>query len=113
MSCYIGIDLYSNNNVIYHIDDKDKRLINKQLDNKSALKIQAFKLYKRKLTAVVIEPTFNRHWLVDTLMDVGLEVMLDNTAKVIPCDGVKRKDDRYDAYHFSHLMRWVFPTGYN
>jgi len=113
MSCYAGIDLHSNNNVICVIDDKDKRLLEKKLDNEAALVIQALKPYKRRLKAVAIESTFNWYWLADALMEAGFEVMLVNTAKVVQYEGLKRTDDRYDAYHLSHLMRLrILPTGY-
>ena len=37
MTCYAGIDLHSNNNVICVIDGKDKRLLEKKLDNDADL----------------------------------------------------------------------------
>ncbi len=42
-------------------------------------------------------------------MEAGFHVELVNTAKV----GLKRSNDRYDAFHLAHLMRLgILPTGY-
>ena len=98
MTLYCGIDLHSNNNYICVINDKDKRLLEKKLDNDAEQVIQALKPYKRRLKAVAIESTFNWYWLVDALMEAGFEVMLVNTAKVVQYKGLKRTDDRYDAF---------------
>ena len=36
-----------------------------------------------------------------------------NTAKVVQYNGLKRTNDRYDAFHLAHLMRLgILPTGY-
>jgi len=112
MSLYCGIDLHSNNNYACVIDNKDKRIFEKKLGNSAELVIQALQPYKRRLKAVAIESTFNWYWLVDSLMAAGFEVMLVNTAKVVQYEGLKRTDDRYDAFHLAHLMRLgILPTG--
>ena len=60
-----------------------------------------------------MESTFNWYWLVDALMAAGFHVKLVNTAKVVQYTGLKRTDDRYDAFHLAHLMRLgILPTGY-
>jgi len=113
MTLYCGIDLHSNNNYICVIDDKDKRLFERKLDNDIDQVLTALKPYKRRLKAVAIESTFNWYWLVDALMEAGFEVMLVNTAKIVQYSGLKRTDDRYDAFHLGHLMRLgILPTGY-
>jgi transposase len=62
---------------------------------------------------VAVESTFNWYWLVDSLMEAGFKVLLVNTAKVVQYNGLKRTDDRYDAFHLAHLMRLgILPTGY-
>jgi len=38
-------------------------------------------------------------------MEAGFEVMLVNTVKIVQYSGLKRTDDRYDAFHLGHLMR--------
>lgn len=46
-------------------------------------------------------------------MEAGFQVELVNTAKVIQYSGLKRTNDRYDAFHLAHLMRLgILPTGY-
>jgi transposase len=113
MTLYAAIDLHSNNNYLCVIDGKDKRLLEAKFDNDASLVIQALKPYKRRLMAVAIESTFNWYWLADALMEAGFEVRLVNTAKVIQYEGLKRTDDRYDAFFLSHLMRLgILPTGY-
>ncbi len=113
MTLYAAIDLHSNNNYLCVIDGKDKRLLEAKFDNDASLVIQALKPFKRRLMAVAIESTFNWYWLADALMEAGFEVQLVNTAKVIQYEGLKRTDDRYDAYFLAHLMRLgILPTGY-
>lgn len=113
MTLYCGIDLHSNNNVICVINDKDKRLLEVKLDNQIELVVKALARYKKRLKAIAVESTFNWYWLVDGLMEAGFKVCLVNTAKVVQYEGLKRTDDRYDAFHLAHLMRLgILPTGY-
>ena len=113
MTLYCGIDLHSNNHYICVIDDKDKRLLEVKLDNDPALTIDTLSRYKRRLKGIAVESTFNWYWLVDALMEAGFHVDLVNTAKVIQYSGLKRSDDRYDAFHLAHLMRLnILATGY-
>ncbi len=113
MTLYCGIDLHSNNSVICIIDDKDKRLFEKKLDNLPDLIVHNLSKYKKRLKAVAIESTFNWYWLADALMDAGFKVELVNTAKIVQYNGLKRTNDRYDAFHLAHVMRLgILPTGY-
>ena len=113
MTLYCGIDLHSNNNYVCVINDKDKRLLELKLDNHPELVIKALSRYKKRLKGVAVESTFNWYWLVDALKDAGFSVSLVNTAKVVQYNGLKRTDDRYDAFHLAHLMRLgILPTGY-
>ena len=113
MPLYCGIDLHSNNHVICVIDDKDKRIFEQKLDNYAELTIRALSKYKKRLKAIAVESTFNWYWLVDALIQNGFTVELVNTAKVVQYSGLKRANDRYDAFHLAHLMRLdILPTGY-
>lgn len=113
MSLYCGIDLHSNNHVLCVIDGKDRRILEKKLENRPELTIEALSPYRKRLEAVAIESTFNWYWLVDALMEAGFRVDLVNTAKVVQYSGLKRTDDRYDAFHLAHLKRLgILPTGY-
>ena len=113
MPLYCGIDLHSNNHVLCVIDDKDRRLLETKLDNDVHQTIKALSPYQKRLKAVAIESTFNWYWLADGLMEAGFQVELVNTAKVVQYSGLKRTNDRYDAFHLAHLMRLdILPTGY-
>jgi transposase len=113
MTLYCGIDLHSNNHVVCVIDDQDQRLLEKKLDNDPELTIRILSRYKKRLKAIAIESTFNWYWLADALMEAGFRVELVNTAKVVQYSGLKRTNDRYDAFHLAHLMRLgILPTGY-
>ena len=113
MTLYCGIDLHSNNHYVCVIDDNDQRLLERKLDNDSKLLIACLSEYKDELLAIAIESTFNWYWLVDALIDAGFEVRLVNTTKVTQYNGLKRADDRYDAFFLAHLMRLnILPTGY-
>ena len=113
MPLYCGIDLHSNNHVICVIDDKDNRVFEQKLGNHAELTIGALKKYKRRLKAIAVESTFNWYWLVDALMEAGFKVELVNTSKIVQYNGLKRTNDRYDAFHLAHIMRLgILPTGY-
>jgi transposase len=113
MSLYCGIDLHSNNHVICVIDDQDKRLLERKLANDPEVTIQTLAPYRKRLEAVAIESTYNWYWLADALQQAGYAVKLVNTAKVVQYSGLKRTNDRYDAFHLAHLMRLgILPTGY-
>ena len=114
MSYYCGIDLHSINHVVCVSDEEDKRLLERKFSNdSSAPLIAVLSEYKTELKAIAIESTFNWYWLVDDLQVAGFNVLLVNTTKVVQYSGLKRTDDRYDAYFLAHLMRLnVLPTGY-
>lgn len=114
MEYYCGIDLHSTNHVVCVTNNEDKRLLERKLSNdSSAPLIAALAEYKSELKAIAIESTFNWYWLVDDLQAAGFTVVLVNTTKVVQYDGLKRTDDRYDAYFLAHLMRLnILPTGY-
>ena len=113
MTLYCGIDLHSNNCFLSVINDKDKRLLEKRLDNDPVLIVQTLKRYRARLQAVAIESSYNWYWLADALQDAGFKVRLVNTAQIIQYQGLKQTDDRYDAFHLAHLMRLgILPTGH-
>lgn len=113
MAHYCGVDLHSNNHYVCVIDDHDIRLFEKKFTNEADQVIAALGKYKRRLKAIAIESTFNWYWLVDALMEAGFKVVLVNTAAVVQYEGLKRTDDRHDAFYIAHLMRLgILPTGY-
>lgn len=113
MTHYCGIDLHSNNHVIVVIDDEDKRVLDKRIDNDLSKTLHLLKPYRESLQSIAIESTFNWYWLVDGLQEQGYDVKLVNTAAIKQYDGLKYRGDHQDAFHLAHLMRLgILPTGY-
>lgn len=59
MKTYAGIDLHSSNNYIVVIDDNDKRLFEKRLSNDLESVVNALEPFKKTLSGVVVESTYN------------------------------------------------------
>ena len=113
MKLYGGIDLHSNNSVLVLIDEQDKVVYEKQLDNKLELMLNELKTYQKQVVGLAVESTYNWYWLVDGLMEAGYSLHLVNTAAVKQYDGLKYTDDRHDAKHLAHLLRLgILPQGY-
>lgn len=113
MRLYCGIDLHSNNSVVVVLDEADKVIYQKKLDNNLASILEQLSVYKDKITAIAIESTFNWYWLVDGLMEAGYTVKLVNTAAVQTYSGLKHTDDKDDARWLAHLLRLdILPTGF-
>jgi len=113
MKLYCGIDLHSNNSVVVILDEADKVVYQKRLNNDLASILTQLSIYKDKITAIAIESTFNWYWLVDGLMEAGYTVKLVNTAAVQTYSGLKHTDDKDDARWLAHLLRLnILPTGY-
>ena len=62
MELYCGIDLHSNNSVVVILDEIDKVVYQKKLDNDLAIIIKQLSVYKDRITAITIESTFNWYW---------------------------------------------------
>ncbi len=113
MSHYCGIDLHSNNHVVVVIDEEDKRVFEKRLNNDLSLTLGALSPYRESLQGIAVESTFNWYWLVDGLQEQEYDVRLVNTAAVKQYDGLKYSADHHDAFHLAHLLRLgILPTGY-
>jgi len=113
MRLYCGIDLHSNNSVVVILDETDKMVYQKKLNNDLATILEQLFVYKDKITAIAIESTFNWYWLVDGLIDAGYTVKLVNTAAVQTYSGLKYTDDKDDARWLAHLLRLeILPTGF-
>jgi len=110
---YCGIDLHSNNSMAVLIDDEDRVVYEKRLPN--TLEVILFELsrYRKKITGVVVESTFNWYWLVDGLQEEGYKVHLANTAAIKQYEGLKYTDDKSDARWLAHLLRLgILSEGY-
>ena len=113
MKLYCGIDLHSNNSVVVILDEADKVVYQKKLNNDLTSILEQLSIYKDKITAIAIESTFNWYWLVDGLMEAGYTVKLVNTAAVQTYSGLKHTDDKDDARWLAHLLRLeILPTGF-
>jgi transposase len=113
MRYYGGIDLHGNNNVIGIIDEKDRAVFERRLDNDINLVLKAVEPYRDELVGLVVESTFNWYWLVDGLMDAGYKVHLANPAAIERYSGLKYADDKTDSKWLAHLLRLgILPEGY-
>ena len=113
MTLYAGIDLHSNNSYVSVIDEQDRRVLERRFRNDATVITGALAAYREALQGVAVESTFNWYWLVDALLGAGFAVRLVNPAKVVQYQGLKRTDDRTDAFHLAHLLRLgLLPTGY-
>jgi len=113
MALYGGFDLHSSNNYLAIIDENDKRILKKKLDNDPDLIISTLKPYQNELKGVVVESTFNCYWLIDILMDNDFKTHLANQFAVKKYERLKHSDDNDDAYWLAHLLRLnILPEGY-
>ena len=113
MTLYAAIDLHSNNGVLSIIDEQDHPVFEKRLPNDLRSVRQALAPYRDAVQAVVVESTYNWYWLVDGLLDDGIDVRLANTAAIPQYAGLKHGNDLTDARHLAHLLRLgILPEGY-
>ena len=113
MKSYAGIDLHARNNYLGIIDGKDRRLFGKRLSNSmDAIKL-ALEPFRRGLTGVAVESTFNWYWLVDGLKEAGYTVHLANPSAIQQYEGLKHTDDKWDSFWLAHMLRLgILPQGY-
>lgn len=108
-----AFDLHSNNNYLAIIDEEDNRIYKRKLPNSPDVILAELEPYRKNLTGLVVESTFNWYWLVDMLMDEGYQLHLANPAGIQKYKGLKHSDDNYDAFWLAHLLRLgILPEGY-
>lgn len=113
MALYCGIDLHANNSVVAVLDESDRTVYEKRLDNDLQRIIAALSPYQQDLAGCVVESTYNWYWLVDGLMEAGYRVDLAHTTAMPQYAGLKYTNDFSDARHLAHLLRLgIVPTGY-
>lgn len=113
MQLYCGIDLHSNNSLVSIIDDQDKVIQEKRLNNSLDSILELLLPYQPGLHGVVVESTYNWYWLVDGLMEKGFPVHLANTLAIQQYNGLKYTNDSSDAQFLAHLLRLnILRTGY-
>ena len=76
MKLYGAIDLHSTNNVTVLIDERDQVVYQKRLPNDLSSIVQQLSVYQSRMEGIVVESTYNWHWLVDGLMEQGHRVHL-------------------------------------
>jgi len=113
MELYAAMDLHSSNNHLGIIDKESRRIFKKRLPNVAQLILETLRAYKKDLVGIVVESTFNWHWLVDLLMQEGYRVHLANPSAIKRYEGLKHSDDKHDALWLAHLSRLgILPEGY-
>lgn len=95
------------------IDASGEKILSKKLANDPDLIMGVLKTYKDRIMGIVVESTFNWYWLVDLLMDEGLQVHLANPSAIQKYAGLKHMDDKHDAFWLAELLRLgILPEGY-
>ena len=113
MKLYGAIDLHSTNSVVTVIDEQDRVVYQKRLDNNLTVILQQLAPYRSSLEGIAVESTYNWYWLVDGLMEAEYRAHLVNTAAVQQYEGLKYTDDHSDARWLAHLLRLgILPQGY-
>jgi transposase len=105
MELYAAIDLHSNNCVLAVIDESDRLVHRRRVNNDLVAILREFEPYRDSIKSVAIESTYNWYWLCDGLVDHGYDVRLTHAAAVPQYSGLKHGNDDSDAFHLAHLMR--------
>jgi len=99
--------------VVTLIDEQDRVVYQKRLDNDLTVILQQLAPYRSSLEGIAVESTYNWYWLVDGLMEAEYRAHLVNTAAVQQYEGLKYTDDHSDARWLAHLLRLgILPQGY-
>jgi transposase len=113
MRLYAGDDLHSNNNVLALMDEKGATVYRKRLPNKLDVILRELEPYRKQLTGIAVESTFNWYWFVDGLMEAGYRLHLANPAAMQQYTGLKHTDDHSDATWLAEMLRLkILPEGY-
>ena len=79
------------------IDDTDRVISEKRLDNDLDIITQHIEPFAQDLTGIFVESTCYWHWLVDSLIENDYTVHLANTLAIKPYNGIKHTNDETDA----------------
>jgi hypothetical protein len=96
MSTYCGIDLHSNSSVISIIDETDRVIKEKRLDNNLAIIQEFLQPCQNDIDGIVVESTYNWCWLVYGLwfMEQGIPCTLFNSLAIQQYNGIKYTNDQ-------------------
>lgn len=113
MSVYVGVDLHSNNNYVGIVNEANGVLFKKKLPNDLGTVLSVLEPFRKEVTGIAVESTFNWYWFVDGLMDNGYKVHLANPAAIQQYEGLKSIDDKRSALWLANMLRLgILPTGY-
>ena len=113
MKLYGGIDLHSNNSVFSIKDEAGVVIARRKLYNDLTQIFLFLEPFKKQLTGLVVESTFNWYWLVDALLEADFQVHLANTTAIQQYSGLKYADDKTDADWLAEMLRLgILPEGY-
>lgn len=113
MPLYVGIDLHSNRSVMVAKDETGKRVWLHRVNNDLGVITRLLEPHRDELAGIAVESTFNWYWLVDGLMDAGMDVILANPAAMKQYEGLKYSDDVTDADWIAEMLRLgILPRGY-
>jgi transposase len=79
------------------IDDTDRVISEKRLNNDLDIIIQHLKPFAEDFTGIVVESTYNWYWLVDGLIENDYTVHLANTLAIKQYNGIKHTNDETDV----------------
>lgn len=113
MSLYVGIDLHSTNSYIGIIDDKQNKILGLRMPNDKIKIIRTLERYRKDISGIVVESTYNWYWLVDALMMENFKVHLANPAAIQQYKGIKYLNDKQDAFWLAQMLQLgILAEGY-
>jgi transposase len=69
--------------------------------------------FRKKITGIAVESTYNWYWLVDGLQEKGYKMHLANPSAIQQYEGLKHTDDKWDSFWLAHMLKLgILPQGY-
>ncbi len=91
----------------------DTRVYRGKLPNKADVIIAELEPFRKNITVIVVESTYNWFWLVDLLMETGYSLHLANPTAIQKYIGPKHSDDKHNAFQQAHMLRLnILPEGF-
>ena len=113
MDLYVGIDLHSSNSYIGILSRDSERIMSRRLPNDKEKILMALSPFKKQISGIAIESTYNWYWLVDSLMAENYPVHLGNPAAFQQYKGLKYVNDKHDAFWLAQMLALgLLPEGY-